>query len=125
MEKGFFHPDRGYWQTISDPSEEILATYPEGTVEIPLMPDIQHMWSGEQWVLRPQQEIDTMVAEQVRNDRDYRLLTQVDPVVTNPLRWADLTPEQQQAWADYRRSLLDITSQSGFPHVIVWPNPPE
>jgi hypothetical protein len=38
MEKGFFHPDRGYWQTLTDPSAEVRATYPEGTVEVLLQP---------------------------------------------------------------------------------------
>jgi hypothetical protein len=51
----------------------------------------------------------------VRGQRDHLLATKVDPVVTNPLRWADLSAEQQQAWADYRRALLDITS--------TYPNP--
>jgi hypothetical protein len=50
MEKGFFHPDRGYWQTISEPSAEILATYPEGTVEVPLKPHANCEWDGSTWV---------------------------------------------------------------------------
>ena len=51
----------------------------------------------------------------VRAERDNRLATEVDPIVSNPLRWADLTTEQQNAWAAYRRALLDITT--------TYPNP--
>ena len=50
MEHGFFHPDRGYWQTISDPSEELLASFPLGTVEIPLKPGQDFEWDGTQWL---------------------------------------------------------------------------
>jgi hypothetical protein len=39
--------------------------------------------------------------------------------VSNPLRWADASAEQQQAWVDYRRALLDITEQYPSP-VYVW-----
>lgn len=125
MEHGFFHPDLGYWQTLSEPSAEVLAMYPEGTVEVPLMPSARHMWEGTQWVLRPQLELDAMAAANVREERSYLLATEVDPVVTNPLRWADLSVDQQQAWASYRRALLDITSQAGFPHNVAWPTKPE
>ncbi len=67
---------------------------------------------------------DDFIAFQVRDTRD-KLLQELDAIVSNPLRWAALTTEQQQAWADYRQALLDIPSQSGFPHDIVWPNKPE
>lgn len=55
MEHGFYHPDAGYWQTIIEPSEAILATYPEGTVEVPLKPvreGYAHEWDAkaQEWV---------------------------------------------------------------------------
>jgi hypothetical protein len=125
MEHGFFHPERGYWQTLSEPSAEIMASYPEGTVKVPLMPDARHEWSGSRWVLRPQEELDATAAEAAREERDYRLASEVDPIVSNPLRWADLTAEKQAEWAAYRRALLDITAQSGFPSSVVWPTKPE
>lgn len=50
MEKGFFHPDRGYWQTIGAPSAAVLNTYPEGTVEVPLKPAANMEWDGAAWV---------------------------------------------------------------------------
>ena len=72
-----------------------------------------------------QAEFDATAATAVRQQRDIILATQVDPVVTNPLRWADLSEEEQAAWAAYRRALLDITTQAGFPHDIVWPVAPQ
>jgi len=53
MEKGFYHPERGYWQTIGEPPEQILAGYPEGTQEVPLKPSAEHTWDGSQWVHTP------------------------------------------------------------------------
>ena len=54
MEHAFFHPSSGrVWIAIETPSAEILATYPEGTVEIPLPPGPDHQWSGEAWVHVP------------------------------------------------------------------------
>lgn len=49
-ETGFYHPDRGYWQTVSQPSDDVLASYPEGTVEVPLKPGPWHAWNSTAWV---------------------------------------------------------------------------
>jgi hypothetical protein len=54
MEKGFFHPDRGYWQTVSEPTAETLATYPSGTVEVSLKPGKNFDWDGTAWVAVPE-----------------------------------------------------------------------
>ena len=65
--------------------------------------------------------------EQTSEARYYRshLLTEiVDPIVTNPLRWGDLPQERKDAVAAYRKALLDITDQAGFPADIVWPEAP-
>ena len=72
-----------------------------------------------------QEELDAALAASIRGQRNRLLATEVDPLVTNPLRWADLTSDQQAAWTQYRRALLDITAQSGFPTDITWPTKPE
>lgn len=77
------------------------------------------------YVQPTQEELDAAAAAGVREQRDYLLATQVDPIVSNPLRWADLSAEKQAAWAAYRRALLDITAQAGFPHSVEWPQKPE
>jgi hypothetical protein len=71
-----------------------------------------------------QDEIDEQVSNMCRSTRNRILSTQVDPIVTNPLRWAELSPEKRQEWANYRRSLLDLSEQEGWPHNIDWPTPP-
>ena len=50
MEYGYFHPSRGYWQTTGQPSADVLATYPEGTSQIPLKPGAGTEWDGAAWV---------------------------------------------------------------------------
>jgi hypothetical protein len=78
----------------------------------------------EAYVPPTQEELDAKAAAAVRGQRDWLLQNQVDPIVSNPLRWADMTAEQQAAWAAYRTALLDITDQEGFPHNVVWPTKP-
>ena len=48
-ERGFYHPEKGYWQTNSDVSIEIINTYPEGTIEIPIKPGQNYEWDGSKW----------------------------------------------------------------------------
>jgi hypothetical protein len=63
------------------------------------------------------------LAEMARNERGSRL-RYLDTILTNPLRWAGYTEEQQTVIAKYRQDLLDITDQEGFPANIVWPQSP-
>ena len=71
-----------------------------------------------------QEELDAALAASIRGQRNSLLATEVDPLVSNPLRWADLTSDQQAEWTLYRRALLDITAQAGFPNEVVWPTKP-
>lgn len=52
MEKGFYHPERGYWQTVGNPPQNILDGYPEGTVEVPLKPGANYHWVDGAWFYR-------------------------------------------------------------------------
>ena len=72
-----------------------------------------------------QAELDAAAAAQVRADRDNRLVTEVDPIVSNALRWADLTAAKQAEWTQYRTDLLNVPDQAGFPIDITWPTKPE
>lgn len=57
-----------------------------------------------------------VTGDQAMNDlrilRSEVLQNEVDPIVTNPLRWDALTAEKQQEWKDYRQAWLDITNQT-------------
>jgi len=79
---------------------------------------------GDDYEPATQAEIDATAANWARIQRDMLLETEVDPIVSNPLRWADMTTEQQNAWSQYRTDLLNITDQAGFPHSITWPTKP-
>ena len=72
-----------------------------------------------------QADHDARVAAFVRDQRDAKLTNEVDPIVTNPLRWADLTTEKQNEWTQYRTDLLNVPQQAGFPNTINWPTKPE
>lgn len=48
-ERGFWHPDRGYWQAIAPPCSDARRSYPDGTVEVPLRPSPAHAWDGQAW----------------------------------------------------------------------------
>jgi hypothetical protein len=79
MEHGFYHPERGYWQTNSDVPQYILDTYPEGTVEVPLKPGADFEWVGGAWVSVPLAP-PTPTFEQQQAARAAAYQTEADPL---------------------------------------------
>ena len=71
-----------------------------------------------------QEEKDTKQASIVRFIRDNTLTTEVDPILSNDVRWAELSTEKQNAWKQYRTDLLNVPQQSGFPHNVTFPTKP-
>ena len=71
-----------------------------------------------------QADHDARVGAFVRDQRYVKLRNEVDPVVSNPLRWADLSSQEQADVSAYRTALLDVPQQQGFPHTISWPTKP-
>lgn len=55
----------------------------------------------------------------VRAERDRFLTLYIDPVVTNPLRWGDMSDEQKAEYTAYRKYLLDYTKTLAW-----WENVP-
>ena len=63
MECGFFHPDRGYWQTLVKPTQEEIDAYPSGTIEVPIKPSENHHWQNGEWVyVEPEPEPETVIS---------------------------------------------------------------
>ncbi len=52
-EHGWFHPDRGYWQTTGYPDDEFVAGYPEGTIEVDVKPGADFVFVDGEWVHQP------------------------------------------------------------------------
>jgi hypothetical protein len=77
------------------------------------------------YVAPTQAELDAIEAKSIRRERDRRLIEEVDPIVSNNLRWAELTNAKQTAWTQYRTDLLNLPSQAGFPNTVTWPTKPE
>lgn len=77
------------------------------------------------YVAPTQEELDAKTAVNIRAERDYILFTVVDPMVSNPLRWADLTSNRKSEWSLFRTDLLNLPQQSGFPNSITWPTKPD
>ena len=76
------------------------------------------------YVAPTQAELDAELAASLRGQRDQKLAEEVDPVVTNPLRWAELTDAKQAEWTQYRTDLLNLPAQAGFPNTVTWPTKP-
>lgn len=65
-------------------------------------------------------ELDAYKALLIRQERSRHLI-EVDRIAGNALRWAELTPDAQARIAQYRRDLLDVPQQAGFPWSVEWP----
>jgi len=65
----------------------------------------------------------TYEASCIRKQRT-KLLEELDKVVSNPLRWNEFSEESQKDLINYRKELLDITDQEGFPFNVTWPDSP-
>jgi hypothetical protein len=117
-----------------DPMDVSNMLIPAGCVETtpPSMTEGQiARWDGSVWAVEdiptPEAEDEAEPvdpAEEARAERDNILVTVVDPLVSNPFRWADLTSDKQAEWSNYRQELLDVPQQDGFP-TVVWPTNPQ
>jgi hypothetical protein len=110
------HPDYGWIPYTLDP-DDTDTTIDNDAVMALIGTDFTA------YVAPTQSELDAALADEVRSDRDYRILT-VDQVVSNPLRWAGLTADKQAEWSQYRTDLLGVPQQAGFPNTITWPTRP-
>ena len=110
------HPDFGWIPYTIDPADTDTTINNDAVMSL-----IGDDFTA--YVPPTQAELDAALSEQLREKRDG-LLVEVDAFVGNPLRWATLSTEQQDAWAVYRQALLDVPQQAGFPNDVVWPVKP-
>lgn len=100
-EKGYYHPSRGYWQTISVPTPAQIAAFPEGTIEVPLKPAPDKIWNGSAWVADPNYAI---APELVKAEAERRIV-------------AIMAPHQQR---NVQAKGLEMVLKYG-PDVTAWP----
>lgn len=111
-------------------TDDIHETIPEPNIEV-----AKEQWelatsSGHNFVAADGSSsfMDTRTTEELALDarlrREGALEFEVDPFVSNPLRWESLSEAEQAEVRTYRQALLDVTDQSGFPSNISWPSKP-
>ena len=96
---------QGEW-TIDGESQE----YPDYFVAIKSKDLLQRIWDAK---------TDEEKSAEKREIRNCYLSMYVDPIVTNPLRWADLSAEEQEVYKNYRQYLLDITEAEDWPETNI------
>ncbi len=111
------HPDYGWIPYTLDPADTDTTIDNDAVMAL-----IGSNFAA--YVPPTQAELDADAAEQVRYERSGILEQEVDPLVSNPLRWAGLTAVKQAEWTQYRTDLLNITDQAGFPYDVTWPSKP-
>ena len=67
--------------------------------------DFAKMFNGKIYI--KEKEFIKAKKESVRETRDFYLEKYIDPIVSNPLRWTDLSEEEKKEYSDYRKYLLD------------------
>jgi hypothetical protein len=109
-------------KVLADAAED-LSSFPEVyPISDDALVDIGWTFSDGVFTAPPPATVDPATAAlDIRTQRNRLLTLRVDPIVMNALRWADLTVEQREEVASYRRALLDITDQAGFPLKVTWP----
>lgn len=100
-----------------------------------VLPEFRRDWAethvvvDDQLVERSAEDLAALRLERaiaaLRNMRMALLRTEVDPIVTNPIRWGELSGEQQAALTAYRQALLDWPDTETDPLNPTPPTPPE
>ena len=109
------HPDYGWLPYTIDPTDT------DNTIDnAALLALIGSDFSP--YVAPTQEELDATAAANIRAERDRRLVSEVDPVVSNPLRWSAMSEQEQADMSAFRMALLDVPQQAGFPNTVSWPS---
>lgn len=72
--------------------------------------DFAEIFNGKIYI--KEEELIEAKKKSVRKTRDFYLEKYVDPVVSNSLRWNDMSDEQKKLYIDYRKYLLDYPESS-------------
>ena len=120
MEHGFYNPTIGYWQTISTPTQEILDSYPEGTIEVPLKPSKFHKFVNGDWILDQEGE-DNILKEWREGANTSREAFCMACFKAGILSSDEAVIAAQGVWpASFDNSLVDFTDSQIVEAKIQW-----
>jgi hypothetical protein len=114
------HPDYGWIPYALNPDDTDMTIDNNALIELIGSDYISYVPP----VPLTQDELDAILAGKIRLQRHDRLVDEVDPIVSNPLIWAELTDVKQAEWTQYRTDLLNLPDQAGFPNTVTWPTKP-
>ena len=83
--------------------------------------------AGPQYVFDGTQVNRVFTVEQVPDEEKAAQMRAYRNTLLSECDWTQLqdAPVNQQAWANYRQTLRDVTKQAGFPWDIAWPEKPQ
>lgn len=99
MEKGFFHPELGYWQVVGAANEDLLFNLPEGAFEVPLKPNSNSEFKGGIWVNVPPKE---PTLEEQKKLRQFAYVEEADPLFFKVQRGEATLEEWQEKIAEIK-----------------------
>jgi hypothetical protein len=109
-------PRAAHSADVDDPLQELLPAVrddhgPDWRIEVvpfcemPNLPTVRYWFADGAVHAGPDADKAKL---HVRLQRDAKLRAEVDPIVSNPLRWQALSRRKQRAWETYRQQLLDV-----------------
>ena len=113
------HPVHGWVPYTVDPADTDMTINNDALLAAMTLAD-----DVAAYIPPTQEELAALLANEERHARNKRLQREVDPIANNALRWAELTANAQAALGVYRKELLDVPQQAGFPKTHTWPNKP-
>ena len=111
------HPEHGWIPFSCNPDD----TNSGNNIDISKLYEILKASNPTAYTPPTTEELNEQKAIAIRQERDLLLGRDVDPLVTNPLRWDSLSNEVQNKIKTYRNALLDLPEQTGFPNSVVFP----
>ena len=95
---------------FADTSREVVENLPKITItSIEETEEPVENIQGIYWV--GEERIKDAKKQMIRDIRNRLLEKEVDPIVSNPLRWADMSEEDQNDYLGYRLYLLNYTEK--------------
>lgn len=120
----YYAADHSFWRSTPPDGSAPLAAEDAEIVEAALVKGWHPRPDGAHWKVYTSADPPPDVLLFGLRQRRDRLLRESDRTQLHDVR-ESLTPEQRQAWRQYRRDLRDLPSNYQHGQAIVWPAKPE